>query len=82
MALNGGIDLNRARWAVIAGLLASSLVVAKAYTSEKFARLMRTGEIATGGKSKSGFMSEVAVHRFSVLTDAEVAALKPYLDSR
>ena len=58
------------------------LVVAKAYTPEKFARLMRTGEIATGGKSKTGFMSEVAAYRFSVLTDAEIAALKQYLDSR
>jgi len=58
------------------------LVVAKAYTPEKFARLMRTGEIATGGKSKTGFMSEVAAYRFSQLTDAEIAALKQYLDSR
>ena len=59
-----------------------SLVVAKAYTAEKFARLMKTGEIATGGKSKTGMMSEVAAWRFSVLTDAEVSALKLYLDSR
>ena len=59
-----------------------SLVVAKAYTAEKFARLMKTGEIATGGKSKTGMMSEVAAYRFSVLTDAEVSALKLYLDSR
>lgn len=61
---------------------APSLVVAKAYTAEKFARLMKVGEIASGGKSKTGFMSEVAAYRFSVLTDAEVAALKLYLDSR
>ncbi len=61
---------------------APSLVVAKAYTPEKFARLMRTGEVAAGGKSKTGFMSEVAAYRFSVLTDAEIAALKQYLDSR
>lgn len=59
-----------------------SLVVAKAYTAEKFARLMKTGEIATGGKSKTGMMSEVAAYRFSSLTDAEVSALKLYLDSR
>jgi mono/diheme cytochrome c family protein len=58
------------------------LVVAKAYTPEAFARLMRTGEIATGGKSKTGMMSEVAAYRFSVLTDDEIAALKLYLDSR
>lgn len=61
---------------------APSLVVAKAYTPEKFAHLMKTGEIASGGKSKTGLMSEVAAYRFSVLTDAEVAALKLYLDSR
>ena len=61
---------------------APSLVVAKAYTPEKFARLMKTGEIASGGKSKTGLMSEVAAYRFSVLTDAEIAALKLYLDSR
>jgi mono/diheme cytochrome c family protein len=62
---------------------APSLVVAKAYTPEKFARLMRTGEIATGGRSKTGFMSEVANYRFShTLTDGEIAALKSYLDSR
>lgn len=59
-----------------------SLVVAKAYTAEKFARLMKTGEIATGGKSKTGMMSGVAAYRFSSLTDAEVSALKLYLDSR
>ena len=61
---------------------APSLVVAKAYTAEKFSRLMKTVEIATGGKSKTGMMSEVAAYRFSVLTDAEVSALKLYLDSR
>lgn len=60
----------------------SLLVVAKAYTPEKFARLMRTGEIASGGKSKTGLMSGVAAYRFSVMTDAEIAALKQYLDSR
>ena len=43
---------------------------------------MKTGEIATGGKSKTGMMSEVAAYRFSSLTDAEVSALKLYLDSR
>ena len=61
---------------------APNLVVAKAYTAEQFARLMRTGEIATGGQSASGMMSKVAAFRYSVLTDAEVAALKAYLDSR
>ena len=43
---------------------------------------MRTREIATGGKSEIGFMSKIAVARFSVLTDAEITALKQYLDSR
>ncbi len=62
---------------------APSLIVAKAYTAEKFTRLMRTGEIAAGGKSKTGFMSEVAAYRFApALTDGEIAALKLYLDSK
>jgi cytochrome c553 len=62
---------------------APPLIVAKAYTPEKFTRLMRTGEIATGGKSKTGFMSGVATYRFApTLTDAEIVALKLYLDSR
>ena len=73
-----GRDLNG--WG--AGDPTPSLVVAKAYTPEKFARLMRTGEVAAGGKSKTGFMSEIAAYRFSVLTDAEITALKLYLDSR
>jgi mono/diheme cytochrome c family protein len=61
----------------------SLVLINKAYTPEKFARLMRTGEIAAGGKSKTGFMSEVATYRFaSALTEAEIAALKQYLDSR
>lgn len=61
----------------------SLVLVNKAYTPEKFARLMRTGEVAAGGKSKTGFMSEVATYRFAAtLTDAEIAALKQYLDSR
>ena len=62
---------------------APSMIVAKAYTAEQFTRLMRTGEIATGGKSKTGLMSGVAVYRFSSsLTDEEITALKQYLDSR
>ncbi len=56
--------------------------MAKDYTPEAFRRLMRTGEVAAGGTSKTGFMSEVAAYRFSVMTDAEVAALKAYLDAR
>ena len=61
---------------------APSLVVAKAYTLEQFTRLMRTGEVAAGGKSKTGLMSGVAAYRYPVLTDAEIGALKQYLDSR
>jgi cytochrome c553 len=62
---------------------APPLVVAKAYTPEKFTRLMRTGEVATGGKSKTGFMSGIAIYRFApTLTDEEISALKQYLDSR
>lgn len=60
----------------------SLVLINKAYTGEAFARLMKTGEVAGGGKSKTGMMSAVAAHRFSVMTDAEVAALKLYLDSR
>jgi mono/diheme cytochrome c family protein len=60
-----------------------SLVVAKAYSADAFARLMRTGITAAGGESMpSGLMSKVARSRFSVLTHEEVSALKAYLDSR
>ena len=59
------------------------VVVAKAYTPEQFMHLMRTGEVAAGGKSKTGFMTQTAKYRFaSTLTDAEIVALKLYLDSR
>lgn len=61
---------------------APSLIVAKAYTLEQFTRLMRTGEVAAGGKSATGLMSGVAAYRYKILTDAEIAALKSYLDSR
>ena len=59
-----------------------SLVVAKAYTEEAFIKLMRTGEVAAGGKSTSGLMSEVAAWRFNAMTDDEIRALKAYLDAR
>ena len=59
-----------------------SLVVAKAYTPEKFSRLIRTGIAANGKETKTGFMSGVARGRLSILTDAEIDALKRYLDSR
>jgi cytochrome c553 len=61
---------------------APSLVVAKAYTPEQFTRLMRTGEVAAGGKSKTGMMSGVAAYRYKELSDAEIAALKAFLDAR
>jgi mono/diheme cytochrome c family protein len=61
---------------------APSLIVAKAYSAEDFHRLMKTGITATGRESASGVMTKVARKRFSVMTDAEIAALKLYLDSR
>lgn len=61
---------------------APSLVVAKAYTLDQFTRLMRTGEVAAGGKSKTGMMSGVAAYRYKHLTDQEIAALKQFLDAR
>lgn len=57
-----------------------SLVVAKAYSDQQFLRLMRTGEVAAGGRSASGLMSDVAASRFHVMTDAEVRAMKSFLD--
>lgn len=59
-----------------------SLVVAKSYSTENFHRLMKTGITAAGKESKSGLMTKVARGRFSSMTDAEIAALKRYLDSR
>ena len=58
------------------------LLVAKVYTPEHFARLMRTGITAAGTESASGLMSEMGRTRFSALTDAEVADLHRYLQSR
>ncbi len=61
---------------------APSLIVAKAYSAENFARLMKTGITASGKESKSGLMTKVGQKRFSAMTDSEVKALKAYLDSR
>jgi mono/diheme cytochrome c family protein len=58
------------------------LIIAKAYSAENFARLMKEGITAEGKESKSGLMSKVAKNRFSVMTETEVKALKAYLDSR
>lgn len=60
----------------------SLVLVNKAYTPELFKRLMRTGIAANGRDTASGFMSATARDRFAILTDAEIAALKLYLDSR
>ena len=43
---------------------------------------MKTGIAADGKQTKTGFMSEVARGRFSILSDTEISALKQYLDSR
>lgn len=59
-----------------------SLVVAKAYSAETFHRLMKTGITASGKESKSGMMTGVARSRFSSMTEAEIVALKAYLDAR
>jgi mono/diheme cytochrome c family protein len=62
---------------------APSLVVAKGYSLEQFRSLMRTGITATGKESKTGLMTEIARDRFApTLSDAEIDALKAYLDSR
>lgn len=60
----------------------SLVLVSKAYTPEHFARLMNTGMATNGKDTASGFMSRTARDRFAILTDAEIAALKQYLDSR
>ncbi len=61
---------------------APGLQIAKAYSPEAFARLMRTGVTLSGTESATGLMSGVARARFSHLRDDEIAALKAYLDQR
>jgi mono/diheme cytochrome c family protein len=62
---------------------APSLIVAKGYSLEQFRKLIRTGLTASGKESKSGLMTDVARNRLApTLTDAEIDALKAYLDSR
>jgi len=61
---------------------APSLVVTKAYSPENFHRLMKTGITASGKESKSGLMTRMGQQRFSSMTDAEIEALKVYLDAR
>ena len=58
-----------------------NLAVAKAYSLEEFTRLMRTGE-AKGGRKIRSLMAGTARRRFSVFSDAEISALKSYLDAR
>jgi len=64
------------------GDIAPSLLIAKAYPAEAFARLLREGKTLAGTETATGLMSSVARRRFSHLTDAEIAALKAYLDER
>ena len=58
---------------------APSLLVAAAYSKNDFAKLMRTG--VGVGDHKLGLMAEVAQMRFSAFTDAEVDAVRTYLDA-
>ena len=61
---------------------APPLIIAKAYSAENFARLMRTGITVNGTESATGLMTEMGRRRFLVMTDDEIRALKLYLDSR
>ena len=58
---------------------APPLAIAKAYTPEQFATLMRTGNTLAGKASQTGLMSEVARARFSHLRPEEVRALYEWL---
>lgn len=60
----------------------SLVLVAKAYSNENFARLMKTGITAAGKESTSGLMTEISRGRLSSMTDEEITALKAYLDAR
>ena len=60
-----------------------SLVVAKGYSSGQFRTLLRTGITATGKESKSGLMTDVSRNRLApTLSDADIDAIKAFLDSR
>jgi cytochrome c553 len=56
------------------------LVVLKGYTPEQFLRLMHAGKAAAGVDTATGFMSRVARHRFTALTEAEVREMKAFID--
>ncbi len=58
-----------------------NLAVAKAYSLDEFTQLMRNGE-AKGGRKIRPMMAQTARRRFSVFNDAEIAALKSFLDVR
>ena len=58
-----------------------NLAAAKAYSLEEFTNLMHKGE-AKGGRNIRPMMAETARRRFSVFNDAEIAALKSFLDAR
>ena len=64
------------------GDIAPSLLIAKAYSAEAFATLMRTGRTLAGTDSATGLMSSTARWRFAHFTDEEIGALKAYLDLR
>ena len=59
---------------------APPLVIAKGYSAEQFARLMHDG-VALGDREMR-IMTSTAKARFSHLTDAEVAAIHAFLQSR
>jgi len=59
---------------------APDLIIAKAYSSQNFARLMSTG--IGNGNRELGLMSEVAKARFSHFNATEVTAIYTYLQSR
>jgi len=61
---------------------APSLIIAKAYSPEAFAKLMHDGITISGTESKTGLMSRVARQRLVHLRIDEVTALKTYLDQR
>lgn len=58
---------------------APGLMVAAGYSKEDFARLMRTG--IGRGERTLGLMSEVGQVRFSSFTDAEIDAVRTYLEA-
>ncbi len=58
------------------------LIVAKAYTPEQFANLMKTGKTPAGIDTASGLMSRMARERFHQLTDQELAGLHASLVAR